>query len=541
MPAKQAVSATAPARRKKKRVRKSPGVSADCSADIAAGHGSVPPVLCTVPKLERTIAGILLRRFELDIARLFSTHIHRLCERELPRLLQHLILLGSAGWAARNAGSDDIRDFFRSVIAMDLRQAGERVATKSVLWSYTALRHFAVARGVPICPTRGLHSARLLPHHKALRQHLKMLENMPRPIAFTKPPHLASITRGGRWLPRSLEQLCPERQGTHAHAAWREKVLKGYERLAETLWQVSREYDVRGYGLVLRDKLTTKWCECGCSTDHLGEVCERTVREDADEAGRRPGKEREWDGRGSGVRGWNTQDEEDVWDIRLDFGAAPEEDDQLDDTVLDLTVSELMEWRYFRAEKQKELGNSAFKRANFETAIEHYVCARDIEPELPHYSLNLAAAHLKLGQWVQAEAACTAALEQHRSSKGFWRRARARRMLHKRDEAVQDLHSVLELSPGNADALLELAQLSAELRGDDEPSCSTSPWQLNAHNHDPAGVSAVKWDVSPEDTRRLRIVALPVTVEPASVGLPPGPSETLSCPDWERYSVRRVD
>jgi hypothetical protein len=41
-----------------------------------------------------------------------------------------------------NADGEEIKEFFRSVIAMDLREAGERVATKSVLWSYTALRQF---------------------------------------------------------------------------------------------------------------------------------------------------------------------------------------------------------------------------------------------------------------------------------------------------------------------------------------------------------------------------------------------------------------
>ena len=43
---------------------------------------------------------------------------------------------------AANADGEEIKEFFRSVIAMDLREAGERVATKSVLWSYTALRQF---------------------------------------------------------------------------------------------------------------------------------------------------------------------------------------------------------------------------------------------------------------------------------------------------------------------------------------------------------------------------------------------------------------
>jgi len=50
--------------------------------------------------------------------------------------------LGGPGWIAANADGEEIKELFRSVIAMDLREAGERVATKSVLWSYTALRQF---------------------------------------------------------------------------------------------------------------------------------------------------------------------------------------------------------------------------------------------------------------------------------------------------------------------------------------------------------------------------------------------------------------
>jgi hypothetical protein len=135
---------------------------------------------------------------------------------------------------------------------------------------------------------------------------------------------------------------------------WRPKVRLGYERLSQTLWRVAREFDVRGYGLVLREKLTTKWCDCGCSTDHLGEVCERTVREDEEESKANVGKRREWDGRGSGIFGWDTAEEEDIWEVDLDFGGLePEESgDGLDG---EMTISELMEWRYLKAEREKEL------------------------------------------------------------------------------------------------------------------------------------------------------------------------------------------
>ena len=104
---------------------------------------------------------------------------------------------------------------------------------------------------------------------------------------------------------------------------------------------------------MLRDKLTTKWCDCGCSTDHLGEVCERTVREEESDSGVRNGKQREWDGRGSGVYGWETEEEEDLWECDLDFGGTDPEDGETGGNSA-LTIAEMMEWRYIRAEREKE-------------------------------------------------------------------------------------------------------------------------------------------------------------------------------------------
>jgi hypothetical protein len=142
----------------------------------------------------------------------------------------------------------------------------------------------------------------------------------------------------------------------------------GYERLAQTLWRVTREFDVSGYGCVLREKLTTKWCDCGCSTDHLGEVCEKTVREDEEGSGVRSGKQREWDGRGrsfrrcndnyvtwvigSGVLGWETEEEEDIWDIDLDFGGSDSEEGE--GLGSEMTIAQMMEIRFIKAEREKE-------------------------------------------------------------------------------------------------------------------------------------------------------------------------------------------
>lgn len=152
-----------------------------------------------------------------------------------------------------------------------------------------------MSNNVPICSKRGLHSLRLLPHFPALKAHLIDLEALPT-ATFAKPAHLTPLDESFDLLKSDLARK--KNKTGPAWRDWEKKIRIGYERLADTLWNVSKEFDVRGYGLVLREKLTSKWCDCGCSTDHLGEVCERTVREEEEESGVRSGKGREWDGRG---------------------------------------------------------------------------------------------------------------------------------------------------------------------------------------------------------------------------------------------------
>lgn len=109
---------------------------------------SISQTMSAVSELERSISAILLIRYEQDIARLYSTRLHNVALIYLPKMMLDCIDLSSPGWIAANADCDEIKDFFRGAIAMDMRQAGERVATKSVLWSYTALRHFVSIQSV---------------------------------------------------------------------------------------------------------------------------------------------------------------------------------------------------------------------------------------------------------------------------------------------------------------------------------------------------------------------------------------------------------
>ena len=56
---------------------------------------------------------------------------------------------------------------------------------------------------------------------------------------------------------------------------------------------------------------------------------------------------------GSGIYGWETDEEEDLWEVDLDFNGLDTE--ECDDLGPEMTVGEHLEWRYFKAERAKEL------------------------------------------------------------------------------------------------------------------------------------------------------------------------------------------
>ncbi|KAI0091275.1 hypothetical protein BDY19DRAFT_934903 [Irpex rosettiformis] len=554
----------------------------------AAVGRNIQKPLSPVAQLERAIAQMLLIRFEQDIARLFSTHIYCVALLQIPTFMTRCLTVAGPGWVAVNADSEEIKDFFRGAIGMDLRQAGDRVATKSVLWSYTALRHFATSNNVPICRRRGLHSHGLLPYYPALKTHLETLQTSP-PPAFSKPPHLGPLTEGFLTLEKKFEAKYKKVPvgSSEWDSEWKLKMKIGYERLTDTLWRVAQEFDVRGYGTVLREKLSSNWCDCGCSTDHLSEVCERTVKEGELESKVRVGKGREWDGRGSGVLGWDTPNEEDVWDVELDFVSPDPDEYEAHPVESDMTVGELMEWRYIRAEREKEQGNVAFKSGDYAQAVKHYNFAYKIEPEVPHYNLNLAAAYLKTHEWTKAEKACEIALGQHRSVKGYWRRAQARKAQGRMSEAVKDLRSILQLQPENPEAKAELEGLEPSLprpkasKPLHESQPSSSPLSCSSSSAGPSSVSASSsrepsmqrrntaldsdsfgFTRSYKDDFKLKISSLPITIDipvnlpPLVLGqndrvtrsslasLPPPNShtklESFLYPSWERYMVQKV-
>jgi RNA polymerase II-associated protein 3 len=108
---------------------------------IVIGH-TLDPFASPATRLQLAISRVLLVRYEQDIARLYSTHLFTTALSHLPALVLRCADVAGPGWIAAHAGGEEVKRFLRTIIAMELRESGERVATKSVLWTYTALRHF---------------------------------------------------------------------------------------------------------------------------------------------------------------------------------------------------------------------------------------------------------------------------------------------------------------------------------------------------------------------------------------------------------------
>ncbi|TDL23198.1 hypothetical protein BD410DRAFT_787515 [Rickenella mellea] len=131
------------------------------------------------------------------------------------------------------------------------------------------------------------------------------------------------------------------------------------------------------------------------------------------------------------------------------------------------------------AQKAKDMGNAAFKAAQYPEAIGHYTTAVLANPTDPTYPLNRAAAYLKLGKYEDAERDCTTVLRlKHGHVKGLYRRAQARIELAKFDEAEQDLREALQSEPNNEPVKTELKKLEA-LRVQSKKTGHKSSQELN--------------------------------------------------------------
>lgn len=70
--------------------------------------------------------------------------------------------------------------------------------------------------------------------------------------------------------------------------------------------------------------------------------------------------------------------------------------------------------RKAEAQKEKELGNAAYKKKDFETAIQHYTKAMDLDDEDISYLTNRAAVYLEMGKYEECIKDCDKAVERGR-------------------------------------------------------------------------------------------------------------------------------
>lgn len=139
---------------------------------------------------------------------------------------------------------------------------------------------------------------------------------------------------------------------------------------------------------------------------------------------------------------------------------------------------------------------------------------------------------------MSTEQACNTALLQHKSSKGYWRRAKARKMLGRVDEAIKgqsietcpflgyvfydptDLRALIRLQPYNTEAISELTALLPPKPLSAQPTKgATAGGSSSSANEDyldlpkPRLPKPLPFETTDDERQRLRISNLPLTVD----------------------------
>lgn len=158
-------------------------------------------------QIDKLLSRIFWLRFYEDAARLYSTRLTLIAKERLPYLIQNIIgpcafssyrfdhadhvqtnpnhplcspaaAGGGPGWAAANAKCEDLREYFRLQIQVDLRELEDRVWHISSEWTYTAIRRMAITNGIDVSPV-GLRATDLLTLIPLLEAMCENLENAP--------------------------------------------------------------------------------------------------------------------------------------------------------------------------------------------------------------------------------------------------------------------------------------------------------------------------------------------------------------------------
>ncbi|KAK7060295.1 hypothetical protein VNI00_001060 [Paramarasmius palmivorus] len=125
-------------------------------------------------------------------------------------------------------------------------------------------------------------------------------------------------------------------------------------------------------------------------------------------------------------------------------------------------MREKREWAEADAKsaKLKTFGNDAFKKGEYQDAFVIYSACTEYSPQEPLYTLNRAAAALKLKLYTVAVDDASYTLErEYNETKAYFRRGQAYCALGHFKKAREDLQAALTLQPGDGSVIREIETL----------------------------------------------------------------------------------
>ncbi|XP_075316054.1 RNA polymerase II-associated protein 3-like, partial [Odontesthes bonariensis] len=136
-----------------------------------------------------------------------------------------------------------------------------------------------------------------------------------------------------------------------------------------------------------------------------------------------------------------------------------------------------------RALADKEKGNKFFKEGKYDDAVECYTRGMEADPYNPVLPTNRATSFFRLKKYAVAESDCNLAIALDSSYyKAYARRGAARFALNRSESALEDYRMVLQLDPGNLEALKEVKKIKEVLRhpAPDVPGDAAQPEEAAA-------------------------------------------------------------